>query len=126
MSADRQERQTPNQEGKRASETLGITLVPKARERDEATVARKDGSVVASEHYTPNWASGEKERAPAPDLPTQFEQIAEKIGVTKEYYVHSQPLKAWVKRNRRDYYVPEWLLREWGLQLYESDVSSML
>lgn len=76
--------------------------------------------------YSPNWASGGKERTPPPDLPTRFEQIAEEIGVTEQYYVHSQPLKAWVKRNRFFYYVPEWLLREWGFILYDHDVSSML
>jgi hypothetical protein len=74
----------------------------------------------------PNWASGEKEIAPFEEHPTYFEQTAEKIGVKPEFYVFSEPLKEWVRKNRYDRYVPEWLLKEWGLEVYDEDVNCTL
>ena len=81
---------------------------------------------VFSPKFRPNWASGEKEVEPSPEQLTHFEQVAEQIGVSPQYYAYSHPLKEWVRKNRYHRYVPEWLLKEWGMQLFDADVNCTL
>lgn len=59
----------------------------------------------------PNWGKF----VPIPALITEFEQHVERLGLTKTQYADSMPLRQWCERNRNRYYVPEWLLEEWGM-----------
>ena len=62
----------------------------------------------------PNWGK------PFPALPvllTQFEMQVERLGLAKAQYVASPQLKHWCERNRNRCYVPEWLLKEWGIEV---------
>lgn len=62
----------------------------------------------------PNWASG---RAPAvrPDLPTEFETRMRELGLTWNTCADSQELRRWSEMNRNRCYIPEWLLKTWGI-----------
>jgi hypothetical protein len=60
----------------------------------------------------PNWG---KPPVPLPTLVTEFEMQVKRLGLTKAQYVTSGPLRRWCTHNRNRYYVPEWLLEEWGL-----------
>ena len=52
---------------------------------------------------------------PVPALATEFELRARQLQLTAEMYTSSRELRAWCERNRNRCYVPEWLLREWGI-----------
>jgi len=39
------------------------------------------------------------------------------LGVTEPEYVASVELKRWCERNRNRLYVPEWLLKEWEIEV---------
>jgi hypothetical protein len=60
----------------------------------------------------PNW--GKLSQCP-PALPTEFEMQIKRLGLTKPEYIASTELKHWCERNRNRVYVPEWLLKEWGI-----------
>jgi hypothetical protein len=51
--------------------------------------------------------------------PTQssFEQVVKSLRLSPEQYAASPQLKAWVKRNKRDKYVPPDLLATFGFKL---------
>ena len=48
-------------------------------------------------------------------MPTEFEGVALRLGLTKETYGSSGQLRIWCERNGNRCYVPEWLLKEWGI-----------
>jgi len=52
---------------------------------------------------------------PVPALLTEFEKQVRQMGLTAPEYVSSVELRRWCERNRNRVYVPEWLLREWGM-----------
>jgi hypothetical protein len=62
----------------------------------------------------PNWGKP-PQRLPA--LPTEFETLVKKLGLTTAEYVASTALRRWCDRNRNRCYVPEWLLEEWGFEV---------
>jgi hypothetical protein len=61
----------------------------------------------------PNWGKP----APVPALPTEFETLVKRLGLTKPEYVSSAELKRWCEHNRNRVYVPEWLLEAWDIQV---------
>jgi len=62
----------------------------------------------------PNWG---KPPQPLLALLTEFELQVEKLGLTNAEYVASRELRRWCDRNRNRIYIPEWLLREWGMEV---------
>jgi hypothetical protein len=48
-------------------------------------------------------------------LATEFELRAKQLRLTPQMYASSRELRLWCERNRNRVYVPEWLLREWGI-----------
>jgi hypothetical protein len=67
----------------------------------------------------PNWG---RPIPPAPALATEFELRVRLLQLTPEVYTSSRELHAWRERNRNRVYVPEWLLKEWGMPV-DSDFS---
>lgn len=61
----------------------------------------------------PNWGKP----LAVPDLRTEFEMEVTRLGLRTSQYVTSAELKRWCDRNRNRVYVPEWLLKEWGMQV---------
>jgi hypothetical protein len=60
----------------------------------------------------PNWG---RPTPPAPALPTEFELRARQLQLTPKVYASSRELRIWCEQNRNRCYVPEWLLKEWGI-----------
>jgi hypothetical protein len=48
--------------------------------------------------------------------PTSFEQIVEQFGLTPDQYVKSARLREWARTNKNSKYIPESLLKAWGLE----------
>ena len=46
---------------------------------------------------------------------TEFEKQVHHLGLPRSEYAASAELKLWCERNRNRVYVPEWLLKEWGM-----------
>ncbi len=62
----------------------------------------------------PNWGSP---RLPRPALATEFELRAKQLQLTPEMYTSSRELHSWCERNKNRIYIPEWLLKEWKLDV---------
>jgi hypothetical protein len=63
-------------------------------------------------HGNLNWG---KPPGPLPAVLTEFEIQVERLGLTTVQFIDSTQLKQWCAHNRNRCYVPEWLLKEWGL-----------
>ena len=46
---------------------------------------------------------------------TEFEIAARHLHLTPDNYVSSIQLRRWCERYKNRYYIPEWLLKEWGI-----------
>ena len=60
----------------------------------------------------PNWG---RPIPPAPALATEFELRVRQLQLTAQTYTSSRELRAWCEQNRNRVYIPEWLLKEWGI-----------
>jgi hypothetical protein len=69
-----------------------------------------------SRQGNPNWG---KPTLPVPALPTGFEQQVEKLGLSPDEYQSSTQLRNWCLRNASSLYVPEYLLKLWGIDVKE-------
>ena len=49
--------------------------------------------------------------------PCAFEQYALKLGIPSEVWEFDGRLRSWAERNAKRRYVPEYLLRAWGLTI---------
>jgi hypothetical protein len=67
----------------------------------------------------PNWG---KPMQAAPDIPTAFEEQVQKLKLNEQTCATSETLKQWCERNKDRCYIPEWLLKEWGM-LVDPNVS---
>jgi hypothetical protein len=50
-------------------------------------------------------------------LLTEFEKEVERLRLTPTEYAASAQLRRWCEHNRNRVYVPEWLLKEWKMQV---------
>jgi hypothetical protein len=55
-------------------------------------------------------------------VPTAFDEQAQKLGLNEQNCVGSEELRHWCKRNKDRCYIPEWLLKRWGISV-DSNVS---
>jgi hypothetical protein len=61
----------------------------------------------------PDWTKVPASIRPA--KATEFEVEVNRLGLSRENYVASEQLRKWCEENRNRCYIPEWLLKEWGL-----------
>jgi hypothetical protein len=54
---------------------------------------------------------------PMPQLPTLFEEQVQKLGLNDQTCATSEALHRWCERNKNHCYVPEWLLKQWGMSV---------
>ena len=54
---------------------------------------------------------------PTSFLCTEFEMQVRQLRLTVETYAFSAELRSWCERNRNRFYIPEWLLDEWGFRV---------
>jgi len=76
-------------------------------------------SVITRKRGNPNWCRAMR---PAPARATAFEIEVKQVHLMPEAYVFSDQLRSWCERNRNRFYIPEWLLDEWGI-LVDADSS---
>ena len=50
-------------------------------------------------------------------LPTAFEEQVQKLGLNAHTCETSEELKQWCERNKDRCYIPEWLLKRWGMSV---------
>ena len=50
-------------------------------------------------------------------IKTEFEIEVHRLGLAKSEYLTSAELRRWCDRHRNRVYVPEWLLKEWGMHV---------
>ena len=70
-----------------------------------------------SSRGNPNWG---KPYVPVPCLPTEFERQVEELGLRPGEYQASPRLRSWCHGNANSSYVPEYLLKLWGIKVNES------
>jgi hypothetical protein len=73
--------------------------------RRDVLMARKRGN--------PNWGSGRLPRIPA--LPTAFEKQVQRLGLNEQTCATSEELERWCELNKNHCYIPESLLKQWGM-----------
>jgi hypothetical protein len=71
-------------------------------------------SHAARKRGNPNWG---KPMEAAPDVPTAFEEEVQRLGLNKQTCATSEKLKQWCERNKDRCYIPESLLKRWGIQV---------
>jgi hypothetical protein len=88
---------------------------------DLSYAGANDVSCMTRIYGHPNWAGG---HAPAvrPDLPTEFETRMRTLGLTLNTCLDSKELRRWCEMNCNRCFIPEWLLKAWGI-LVDSDVA---
>lgn len=69
-------------------------------------------AMVNGRRGNPNWG---KPFSFPPVVATEFEGVARRLGLTTETYSNSVQLRTWCQDNSHRCYVPEWLLKEWGI-----------
>jgi hypothetical protein len=57
-----------------------------------------------------------------PATRTEFEMRMWELGLTKDTCADSEELRGWCVLNRNRCYIPEWLLKTWGI-LVDSDAA---
>jgi hypothetical protein len=62
----------------------------------------------------PSWG---KPMPIGPATPSEFEIVVKRLRLKPEKYASSWELKEWCKRNWNRRYVPEWLLKQWGMDI---------
>jgi hypothetical protein len=64
----------------------------------------------------PIWGSGRSLQAP-PAVATAFEEQIQKLGLNEQICATSETLKQWCERNKDRCYIPESLLKRWGISV---------
>ena len=71
---------------------------------------------MARKSESANWASGIVMHVRS-TMPTEFEKRMRELRLTKETCSASDELRRWCTDNRNRCYVPEWLLKTWGISV---------
>jgi hypothetical protein len=64
----------------------------------------------------PNWG---RAGGRIPEIPTEFEEQVRHLGLTRQTCSSSLELRRWCERNKDRCYIPEWLLKLWGIAVNE-------
>jgi len=73
------------------------------------------GLSMAKKRGNPNWG---KPDIQAPSVaPTSFEEVVKNLRLSPAEYEDSLALKEWVQKNKDQKYIPDDLLRLWGLEV---------
>jgi hypothetical protein len=88
---------------------------------------RSDGSRLLARmgrrRGNPEWG---RPKPFAPAYATEFETLVRRLRLMPEMYTSSVELKRWCESNRNRCYIPEWLLKKWGIRVeigYGSDAA---
>lgn len=50
-------------------------------------------------------------------MPSQFEIEVKRLRLTPQTYVTSVQLRVWCQRKKNQCYIPEWLLKQWQIEV---------
>ena len=84
----------------------GVSFVAVSKPLVISHAARKRGN--------PNWG---KPMGAAPVVRTAFEEQVQRLGLNEQTCATSEKLKQWCERNKDRCYIPESLLKRWGIQV---------
>jgi hypothetical protein len=68
-----------------------------------------------SRRGNPNWGKPVASGLVVPAL-SSFEETVKALKLKPEQYVHSERLREWAQRNKNSKFVPESLLKAWGIE----------
>jgi hypothetical protein len=95
-----------------------IRIVPRQGTSD-ANCSQKapmsDNRSMTMRRGNSNWGKPDT-AGPVEASPTSFEQIVEQFGLTPDQYVKSARLHEWARTNKNSKFIPESLLKAWGLE----------
>lgn len=69
---------------------------------------------MANRCGNPNWG---KSATVEPASISEFERVTRAFNLRPEEYIHSTRLREWASRNKDSKYIPEALLKAWGLEI---------
>jgi hypothetical protein len=71
---------------------------------------------MAGNPRKPNFAGGRPAEI-RPQGPTGFEAEVRRLGLNDQTCEGSRELRKWCERNKDRFYIPEWLLKRWGISV---------
>src|SRR5215469_7728019 len=71
-------------------------------------------STMPRRRGNPNWG---RPGGRAPFVVTEFEKELRRLGLTRETCAGSRELRLWCEHNKNRCYIPEWLLKKWGIEV---------
>jgi hypothetical protein len=88
-------------------------------QREQCVLVAECGSITRQQlmvrsRGNPGWSSG-RGAALLSNAPCGFEREVARLRLKPEQYPASVKLREWCARNRRSHYIPEELLKAWGL-----------
>jgi hypothetical protein len=94
---------------------------PAYRRRASRVPTILSGPMDQRQEISSNWASGRPSRTPSA-MPTAFETRARELSLTAPMYADSQQLRRWCEDNLNKCYIPEWLLKAWGISVNSDEL----
>ena len=71
---------------------------------------------MSDRHGSLGWSSGRRAAVP-PAMPTAFDKRVGILSLTAPAYLESLELREWCEDNCDRCYIPEWLLKAWGIEV---------
>ena len=65
----------------------------------------------------PSWGSEPPAQQRGLRLATAFEEQVRDLGLTETNCITSDELRQWCSRHKNHCYIPEWLLKRWGISV---------
>jgi hypothetical protein len=83
--------------------------------RSKSDSIRNNQVIMPKRNIQPNWASGRFGSVRPATATTQFEKQVRKLRLTYEDCARSEKLRRWCQENSHRCYIPESLLKVWGI-----------
>jgi hypothetical protein len=71
---------------------------------------------MAKKRGNPNWGKPEMVGAGVSTI-TEFQRVASDFNLQPDQYIRSAQLREWASRNKNSKFIPETLLKAWGLEV---------
>jgi hypothetical protein len=74
---------------------------------------------MAKRRGNPNWGKPEMMGRVEPTA-TEFQRVASEFNLQPDEYISSTQLREWASRNKNSKFIPETLLKAWGIEVESS------
>jgi hypothetical protein len=71
---------------------------------------------MAKKRGNPNWGWGTREMEPVTPAIAEFQRVAREFNLQPDEYISSTQLREWASVNKNSKFIPETLLKAWGLE----------